>query len=155
MKVRDVMTHDVITALPDAPVHELARLMVAHGVTGLPIVAAGGRLVGVVTELDLIARNARLEAPTFFRILDGWIPLESPGHYQERLRHMLGTQARDVMTATVVTIGPQEDLETLAELMIRQRVNPVPVVEQGQLVGIVSRADIVRMMSHQTKASAA
>jgi len=155
MKVRDVMTREVVTALPDAPVHEVARLMVAHSLSGLPVVTATGRVVGVVTELDLIARNARLEPPAFFKILDGWIPLESPGHYQERLRHMLGTLAREVMTTAAVTIGPEDDLEALAELMLKQRVNPVPVVEAGRLVGIVSRTDIVRMMAHQSEASAA
>lgn len=155
MQVKDVMTREVVTALPDAPVHEIARSMVAHGVSALPIVTEDGSVLGVVTELDLIARNARLEPPTFFRILDGWIPLESPGHYQERLRHMLGTQARDVMTAPAVSIAPQAELETLAELMVEQRVNPVPVVEDGRLVGIVSRADIVRMMAREVGSSAA
>ena len=155
MLVQDVMTREVVTALPDAPVHEIARSMVAHGISALPIVAADGGLLGVVTELDLIARNARLEPPTFFRILDGWIPLESPAHYQERLRHMLGTQAQDVMTASVVTIAPGAELEALAELMVGERVNPVPVVEDGRLVGIVSRADIVRVMAREVGSSAA
>lgn len=149
MKVRDVMTAPVVVASPDAPVSLVARLMGERGVSGIPIVDAEGTLVGIVTELDLIVRNTRLEPPAFFQILDGRIPLESPAHFRKRLRHILGTEARDVMSAPVVTIGPDAELEDLAELMVKQRVNPVPVVHEGRLLGIASRSDIVRMMARE------
>lgn len=145
MKVRDVMTREVVSAGPDTPVNEVARLMAARGISGVPIVEAGS-VIGIVSELDLIVRNTRLEPPAFFALLDGRIPLETPGHYRKRLQHMLGTQARDVMTRDVVTVEPDAELEALAELMVRRRVNPVPVVEAGRLVGIVSRSDIIRTM---------
>ena len=77
------------------------------------------------------------------------IPLERPGHYRDRLRHMLGTQAVDIMTEDVVTIGPEAVVQDLAELMVKRRFNPVPVVENRVLVGIVSRADLIRMMAHE------
>lgn len=145
MKVRDVMTREVVSVGPDTPVNEVARLMAARGISGVPIVEAGS-VIGIVSELDLIVRNTRLEPPAFFALLDGRIPLETPGHYRKRLQHMLGTQARDVMTRDVVTVEPDAELEALAELMVRRRVNPVPVVEAGRLVGIVSRSDIIRTM---------
>ena len=147
MKVRDIMTVEVMTAEPETSVNLVAQLMDRGGLSGVPVVDEAGHLVGIVTELDLIARNQRLEPPAFFQILDGRIPLETPGHYRKRLMHMLGTHARDVMTEKVVTVGPDEDVEALAELMVRKEVNSVPVVEQGRLVGIVSRADIIRMMA--------
>ena len=147
MKVRDIMTRDVITARFDTPVYAIARLMGDRRLSGIPVVGETGRLVGIVTELDLIVRNTRFEPPAFFQILDGRIPLESPAHYRRRLRHMLGTQAGDIMTEKVVTIGPDAVIEDLAALFIERRVNPVPVVEGDVLVGIVSRFDIVRMMA--------
>jgi CBS domain-containing protein len=146
MKVRDVMTREVVAADPATTVNLVARLMADRGISGVPIIE-DGRVVGIVTELDLIVRNTRLEPPAFFQLLDARIPLETPSHYRERLRHMLGTLARDVMTEKVVTVGPDEDLEALAELMVRRRVNPVPVVEDGRLVGIVARSDIIAMMA--------
>ena len=146
MKVRDVMTTEVVTADPDTSVNLVARLMAGKDISGIPVVD-GGKLVGIVTELDLIVRNTRLKPPAFFALLDARIPLETPAHYHERLRHMLGTLARDVMTEEVVTIGPDEELETLAEVMVKRRVNPLPVVEGGVLVGIVSRSDIIGMMA--------
>jgi len=152
MKVRDIMTAEVVAAGRDTSVQLVARLMAGRGISGVPVVE-DGRVVGIVTELDLIVRNTRLEPPAFFALLDGRIPLETPGHYRKRLQHMLGTLAQEVMTESVETIGPDEDLETLAELMVKRRVNPVPVVEHGRLVGIVSRSDIIRMMAREDQAS--
>ena len=146
MKVRDVMTAEVVTVQADTSVNRVARLMADRDISGIPVVDGGG-VIGIVTELDLIVRNTRLKPPAFFALLDARIPLETPAHYRERLRHMLGTHARDVMTETVVTIGPDEELENLAEIMVKRRVNPLPVVEDGTLVGIVSRSDIIEMMA--------
>jgi CBS domain-containing protein len=146
MKVRDIMTTEVVVAHPDTSVNLVARLMAGRDISGVPVVE-DGRVVGVVTELDLIVRNTRLEPPAFFALLDARIPLETPGHYRERMRHMLGTLARDVMTEKVISIGPDEELEVLAEVMVKQRVNPLPVVEEGRLVGIVSRSDIIATMA--------
>lgn len=140
------MTTDVHTAAPDTPVNRLAQLMLEGGVSGIPVLD-GGRLVGLVTELDLIVRNTRLAPPAFFQLLDGRIPLETPAHYRRKLAHMLGTRADEIMTQDVLHIGPDVEVEDLAEMMLKHRVNPVPVVDQGRLVGIVSRADIVRMMA--------
>jgi CBS domain-containing protein len=147
MKVRDIMTRDVLTARVDTPVHEVARLMEQRRASGIPVVDAANRVIGIITESDLILRNTRLEPPAFFQILDGRIPLESPAHYKERLRHMLGTRAADVMTDKVVTIGPDALVEDLAALLIDRRVSPIPVIDNGSLVGIVGRFDIVRMMA--------
>jgi CBS domain-containing protein len=152
LKVRDIMTTEVVATQPDTTVNLVARLMAGKAISGVPVVE-DGRVVGIVTELDLIVRNTRLEPPAFFQLLDARIPLETPSHYRERLRHMLGTLARDVMTEKVVTIDPDEDLETLAELMVKQRVNPVPVVQDGRLVGIVARSDIIAMMARDIEAA--
>jgi CBS domain-containing protein len=149
MKVREVMTVDVLTAGPETTVNRVAQLMTGRAVSGIPVVDGARHVVGMVTELDLIVRNTRLDPPAFFPILDGRIPLETPGHYRKRLQHMLGTRAAEVMTETVVTIGPDAEIEELASLMMERRVNPVPVVENGLLVGIVSRADLILMMSRE------
>jgi CBS-domain-containing membrane protein len=150
VKVREIMTRDVVTVGPDTPVHRIARLLCDRALSGLPVLDGSGRLVGIVTELDLIVRNTRLEPPAFFQILDGRIPLESPAHFEKRLRHILGTRAADVMTEKVVTVDADQQVEELAALMVSRGVNPVPVVERnGALAGIVSRADIVRTMARE------
>ena len=107
MKVREIMTIDVQTVGRDTPVSRVAQIMLEKGVSGIPVVDPEGRLVGLVTELDLIVRNTRLEPPAFFQILDGGIPLETPGHYRKRLLHMLGTQSGEVMMSSTTTVRPQ------------------------------------------------
>jgi CBS domain-containing protein len=149
MKVREIMATDVVTVRRDTSVNDIARLLSECDISGVPVVDDAHHVVGIVTELDMIVRNTRLEMPTFIQILDGRIPLETPGHYRKRLQHMLGTHAADIMTAEVVAIGPDDTVEDLAELMVKRRFNPVPVVENGILVGIVSRADLIRMMAHE------
>jgi len=155
MKVREIMTSDVITVRRDTPVNDIAELMGERDISGVPVVDESNHVVGIITELDMIVRNTRLELPAFIQILDlARIPLERPGHYRDRLRHMLGTQAADIMTENVVTVSPDAQVEDLAEVMVKRRLNPVPIVEHGVLVGIVSRADLIRMMARKLESEA-
>jgi CBS domain-containing protein len=141
----------VLTVKAETSVNDVAKLLGQRDISGVPVVDDQQQVIGIITELDLIVRNTRLEMPRFIEVLDwGRIPLERPGHLRERLKHMLGAEARDVMTEKVTTIGPDAEVEELAELMVKQRVNPVPVVaDTGRLIGIVSRADLVDMMAAQ------
>lgn len=148
MKVRDIMTKEVMTVKTDTSVNDIAKLMGEHNISGVPVVDDQQHVMGIITESDLIVRNGRLEMPHFIQILDlGRIPLEWPGHAQERMRHMLGTNAADVMTSKVISVSPETEIEDLAELMVKHHVNPVPVVENDRLIGIVSRADLIDMMA--------
>ena len=155
MLVREIMTTEVVAVRRDTSVHDIAKLMGERDISGIPVVDESNHVVGIVTELDMIVRNTRLELPAFIQILDlARIPLEMPGHYRDRLRHMLGAQAADIMTEQVTTISPEAEVQDLAELMVKRRLNPVPVVENGVLVGIVSRADLIRMMARGLESEA-
>lgn len=146
-RVRDIMTMDIVKVHPDTRVREIARLMSKHDISGLPVVNENDRVLGVVTELDMIVRNTRFKMPAFVAFLDAIIYLETPGRYRERIEHVLGTTAREIMSEPPVTIGPDAAIEDLAELMVDRRMNPIPVVESNRLVGIVSRSDIIRLMA--------
>ncbi len=155
MQVREIMTTEVVTVRRDTSVNDIAKLMSERDISGIPVVDESNHVVGIVTELDMIVRNTRLELPAFIQILDlARIPLERPGHYRDRLRHMLGAQAADIMTEQVTAISPEAEAKDLAELMVKRRFNPVPVVENGVLVGIVSRADLIRMMARELESEA-
>lgn len=147
MRVRDLMTTKVFSVRTDTAVSDVARLMSEHGISGVPVLDAQNRLVGVVTELDMIVRNGRLEMPAFLQILDAVVPLELPGHLQQRLLHMMGTHAQDVMTRDIHPVAPDDEIQDLVDVMVKRRLNPVPVVEDGKLVGIISHADLVRVMA--------
>ena len=146
-RVKHIMTVDVVSVSPSASVGRVARLMHERAISGLPVVDIDQKILGMVTDLDLILLNTRIEAPHFLPLLDGRIPLETPTHFKKRIQHAAGTTAKDLMTEEVLTVGPEEDVETLAALMVKEHVNPIPVVDEGRLIGVVSRADVIRWMA--------
>ena len=148
-RVGDIMSTDVVTVSPDTPVYQIARLMSQYDISGLPVVDENERVLGVITELDMIVRNTRFKVPNFIMVLDSIIYLETPKHFQERLQHVLGVTAREIMSQPAVTIAPDATIEELAGLMVDRRMNPLPVVENDRLVGIISRSDIIRLMAQE------
>ena len=154
MQVSDLMTRQVITVQPETPVAEIARAMVQHDVSGVPVVDHDGHLVGIVTETDLVVQNANVHFPTFLQILDARIYLSDTRHFEDELRKALGTVAADVMTREVETVKPNDDVSVAATLMVDKDLNPIPVVENGKLVGIISRSDIIRhILAQETERS--
>jgi CBS domain-containing protein len=150
VRVGEIMTRDVVTAASETTVSELARLLWINNVSGLPVVDGERRVVGIVSESDLLVRNAHLQVPTYVRVLDALIPLSNTRRFDEDLRKALGSTAADIMTSPVVTIDPDAELVEAATLMMDRHINRLPVVEDDRLVGIVSRADFVRLMVQQT-----
>ena len=84
MKVRDLMTTQVLVAREDTPVHEVAAMMVDRAVSGIPVLDGAGQVVGLITERELVVRSTRIEPPAFLPVLDARIPLETPSHYRRR-----------------------------------------------------------------------
>lgn len=145
MKVADIMTRSVISIRPDTRVGDIARILREKSLSGLPVVTEDGELVGIVTELDMLSRHAKPQLPTFLPLLGAYIPLRSK-EYNESLRRITGVTAEDIMTTPVNTTTPDADIEDVAAVMISNRSNPLPVVdEDGRLIGIISRTDILRV----------
>ncbi|MCL6500015.1 MAG: CBS domain-containing protein [Firmicutes bacterium] len=137
---RDVMTTPVITVAPDTPVKEIAQLLLTHHISGVPVVSPEGKLVGVVTEADLLYK----ERPEVEEA--GLLRLFRRGQLAEAERKAEGLVARDVMSSPVVTVTEETPLREVAALMARRQINRVPVVRGDQVVGIVSRADVLRAL---------
>jgi CBS domain-containing protein len=147
MQVKEIMTEDVDTVLPDTPVTAVARLFREKAISGVPVVDDEGELVGIITEVDLIARHARPHFPSYIQFLDSIIYLESGKRYHESMRHILATRASELMTTPVRTVDPDMDVQDLASFMVEHRANPVPVVDdEDRLVGIVSHTDVLQMI---------
>ena len=145
MKVEDIMTRDVIQVRPDTRVGEIARIFRQFQVSGVPVVTDDGDLVGIITELDLITRHARPQMPAFLPLLGVYVPLNRE-KYRESLRRITGVVAEDIMTTPVTTVSPDASIEDLATMMISNRANPLPVLdEEGRLLGIVSRTDVLQV----------
>lgn len=137
MKVHDVMTRDVLTVAPHTSLKEVARLLSDHRISGLPVVA-DGEVVGVVSEGDLLFKE---RGPAERRGLLGRLLAE---HGNDVLLKLEARDVSDAMTAPPVTIEPARPLAAAARLMLEQGVNRLPVVDRSGLVGIVTRADLVR-----------
>jgi len=133
--VREAMTKTVVTAPEDAPFKELVRLMREHRVSALPIVGIDGAILGVVSEADLLLK----EAP---EVLTSHV-FEGRVHREER-RKAEGKVARDLMTSPAITIGPEALVTDAAKLMHEQHVKRLPVVDElGRITGVVSRVDLL------------
>jgi CBS domain-containing protein len=112
---------------------------------GIPVVDSSGSLVGLVTEADLVTKHARIHVPTYLGILGGIIPLERR-HSDEEIRRALAVCAEELMETDIVTVGPDDDVDQAATLMIEEDADPIPVVENKKLIGLVGRADVIRLL---------
>ncbi len=137
MKVRELMTTEVVTVQPQTPLKDVAELLVKSDITGLPVVSGEGEVLGVVSERDILfkERGARARGG-----LLGWVlaPRE-----QDMLK-IEALTAGDAMTMPAVTIRPGRAASDAAAMMLDRGVNRLPVVEDGRLIGIVTRSDLVR-----------
>ena len=128
-------------------VARVAKALSGSGLPGLPVVD-GDEIVGMVTESDLIERQADIEAPTPLPILDAIFMVDAGRKYEDELRHVLARTAEEMMTHPVFNIRASATIEQLATLMVTDHVNPVPVVDdENRLVGIVSRSDLVKIIA--------
>lgn len=148
MKVKDIMTTDVQAVEASTSVKEVATKLVDLGVTGMPVVD-GDAVVGIVTEDDLIMKEAKLHIPEYVNVLSSFLYLEDPEDVEMDLKKMLAVTAGDLMTDDVISIRPEASVEELATLFKEHDINPIPVEEDGKLVGIVSRADIVKLLARE------
>ncbi len=112
---KEVMTKHVVTVRPNTTVDEVARLLMTHRITGVPVTDDEGRVLGIVSEFDLLAKHGR--------------------------------SAGEVMTRDVIAVTEETPAEAIADLIVQQRVRRVPVLREGRLVGIVTRADLVRLFA--------
>lgn len=139
----DVMI-DPLVVSPQTPVRELAELLVGHKADGACVVQ-DGELVGVATTMDLVFREASLHIPTTFVLLDAVITM--PGQrkkMEEELEKITATVVADMMSSDPVTVAPGATLQECADRMVNDHLTVLPVVRDGQLVGVVTKNEMVR-----------
>jgi CBS domain-containing protein len=143
MKIRDVMTANVISVPAQATILEAARTMLRNRISGLPVVDAERQLIGMVTEGDFLRRSeigTERRRPRWLEFVLG------PGRMAEDYVRAAGRKVEDVMTRDPVAVSEDDDLQTMVELMERRRVKRLPVLRNGKIVGIVSRANLMRAL---------
>lgn len=146
--VREVMTRDVVTLRPDQSVQEAADVLAGKAIGAAPVVDAGGKLVGLLRDEDLIVSEARLHVPTVISFLGADLVLPSSLHrFEHELKKAAGATVADVMITDFHVAQPDDTIDGVAAEMHDRDVTHVPVVDDGKLVGIVARGDLVRFLS--------
>lgn len=150
MYVRDLMTSPAITVTADTRIPDLARIMRENQVSGLPIVDDAGAMLGIVTDHDLILRNAPIREPRYLTILSGYIPLspDENRRYKEQLRHTMAVTAGQLTEGEEhPSIGPDAPIEEAFSLMLDPAVTLLPVVDADNVVlGVLTRTDLVQLI---------
>lgn len=144
MRVKEIMQTDWPTLGPDQTVEDAIKLFAESGISGVPVVE-GERLVGIITEGDLIFQDAEVKAPGFLDILGGIIPLGNWEEYRREALKSAGVTVDEVMTQDLITVPPDATLSEAATVMAEKRVRLVPVAEGERLRGIVTRMDILTL----------
>lgn len=143
MKVSDIMTQKVISVRPTDGIVDAVRLMLDYRISGLPVVDNAGRLVGIVTEGDLLRRTETGTTQRRARWLEFVL---SPARLADEYVHTHGRRVDEVMTRDVVSVTEATSLDTVVTLMERRRIKRVPVVRESKVIGIVSRADLLHAL---------
>ncbi|MGJ3251560.1 MAG: CBS domain-containing protein [Elainellaceae cyanobacterium] len=146
--IADVMTPDPVVVNPETPLREAIQLIAEKRVSGLPVVNSDGKLVGVISETDLMWQETGVRPPAYIMLLDSVIYLENPNTYDRELHKALGQTVGEVMTKEFITVKPDKPLREAAQMMHERKIQRLLVVNaETKLVGILTRGDIVRFMA--------
>ncbi|WP_414543071.1 CBS domain-containing protein [Nostoc sp. CCY0012] len=146
--VTDVMTRDPIVVRVETPLKEAIQILAEKRISGIPVVDNVGKLVGIISETDLMWQETGVTPPAYIMFLDSVIYLQNPATYDRELHKALGQTVGEVMSKNPVTISPDKTVKEAAQLMHDRSVHRLPVVDnKSQVIGILTRGDIVRTMA--------
>jgi CBS domain-containing protein len=146
--VADVMSREPITVRAETPLKEAIQILAERRISGLPVIDDTGKLVGIISETDLMWQETGVTPPAYIMFLDSVIYLKNPATYDRDLHKALGQTVGEVMSKNPVTISPDKSLREAARIMHDRSVHRLPVVEgEGQVIGILTRGDVIRAMA--------
>jgi CBS domain-containing protein len=145
LTAKEIMTREVLSVPPEMEIVQAAKILIEKGFNGLPVVDEG-KLVGILCQSDLIVQQSKLPIPSLFTLLDGFIPLGSTRHFEKAVKKIAATTVADAMTPNPITIHPDTNIEELASLMLDKNFHTIPVVDKGEILGIVGKKDILKTL---------
>ena len=146
LKVKDIMTRELITVSPETEVVHATKLLLENRINGVPVTDETGKIVGILCQSDLIAQQKKLPTPSFFTFLNGLIPMTSMKQIEKQAQKIAAVTVAQAMTPNPVTVQPDTTIEEVAALMVDKNFHTIPVVDEGELVGIVGKEDILRTL---------
>ena len=151
LSVREVMDPDPAFVYDTDTTERVLEVLREHELSGVPVVNAGGRCVGIITERDLIisGENEDLHLPHYFQLFGGIVFVERFSHFEDRLRKAVASTAGDLMTEDPITVEPDATVDEAAHLIASRKHNRLPVIEHGRLVGVVTRVDVLEGLTRE------
>lgn len=146
MRVKEIMTKDVITVEADMNVRKLAELFIKKDISGAPVVDKDDKLLGLVLEESLIFQDKKVHLPTFIHLSLGFLTLGA-NKFEEEMKRIVGNKVSDIMDTDVVALSPDTEVEEVATMIVEEGIHYFPVVEKGKLKGVVTKKDIVRAIA--------
>lgn len=146
LKAKDIMTKAPFTLSPTDDIASAARVMVEMRINGLPVVDEAGDLLGIITQSDLVAQQKTLSLPSVFTLFDGFVPLASMDKLEAEFKKITAMTVAEAMSKDPATITPETSLEEIAALMVDRQFHTLPVVDNGRLVGVVGKEDVIRTL---------
>ena len=140
------MTTDVMTVSPDTEITAAAKILLENRINGLPVLDNGGKLVGILCQSDLVAQQKAFPVPSVFTLLDGFMPLTNIKRLEKEIEKIAAVTVADAMTPDPVTVEPETAIERVASMMVDQNFYTIPVVKDDVLVGIVGKADVLKIL---------
>lgn len=145
-KVKDIMTGNPVTLKADTEIAEAAKILLDRRINGAPVLDNDGKLVGILCQSDLITQQKKFPIPTVFTLLDGLIPLGSTKNLEKEIHKITASLVEDAMTPDPVTVSPDQTIEDVATLMVDKKYHTLPVVAEGELVGVIGKEDVLRTL---------
>lgn len=146
MLAKDIMTKDVAVVRAETTIDEVSRIFVEKNISGLPVVNQYDKLIGIVSEGDLVYKQKPVRAPLFINLFDGLIPIDRNAFHDD-MKRIAAYQVKDIMTSPAIYAYEDTPISEIAEIIINKKINRIPIVNEIlEVVGIVSRHDIVRSM---------
>jgi len=146
LKAKDIMTRDVITVSPDMEIVNATEILLKNHINGVPVIENNDLLVGILCQSDLISQQKNIPVPSLFTFLDGFIPLTSTKKIEKIIQKIAAITVADAMTKNPVSVQPGTDIGVIAELMVDKNFHSLPVVEDGKLVGIIGKEDVLQTL---------
>lgn len=146
MKAKDIMVKEVITVHKNDTIAEIAKVLVDHSISGVPVVDDDGALVGIVSEGDLLHKETVPRIPNYVSVLDAIIYYNGVEQYNTDFRKLMAEQADSIMTEKVVSISEEMEVDEIAKLMLQHGIKRIPVVKNNKIIGIISRRDLIKLL---------
>ncbi|MCK5686981.1 CBS domain-containing protein [bacterium] len=143
---RDIMETDVITVSPETDIITAAQILLKNHINGVPVVDSDDRLCGILCQSDLIFQQKKLSIPSFFSFFDGVIPLSSSKEMDKEIQKIAAVNIGQAMVKNPVSAHLDMPVSEIANLMVEKHFHTIPVVDEGRLVGIIGKEDVLKTL---------